>query len=496
MTLTRPVKIAILLFLIPTLIFSLAIPILINPLTRYVLESKLDTVNLYLANRAQSLNDMILDQVAQINYECQASDMSLIRDSKYYNRFIRMIAVVNKDGRSCSTVGFPLQLSDELKAYNLSSGFYMSTTPALFDTEKELLIYYQKEGNRIFWILDSSWQEEILKGDCINCFLLNFHYLSPSLNGLRMSRGNKEIAYQDHITTISYTIKEFDIQETLSAGKEFNQYLHYQLIHWGYPIALAIGILLSIFYLKFRNYRNSIQGLIFKGIKDKQFIPYYQAILDSREERVVGYEILVRWCKGKEMVPPNEFVGPAETSGLIIQITNQIIRKVIDDLEQFDVQQWVSINIVPAHIESGGLAETLEELNWPTTKQIHFEITERTPFINIENAGRALSHLMAKGYKFKIDDFGTGYGGYSYIQNLGISCIKIDKMFIDTIGTDDLKIKVLNSIILSAQEANIEIIAEGVERGDQVDYLATRAVYLIQGFIYSKPSPIEHILQN
>ncbi|NAX42806.1 EAL domain-containing protein, partial [Vibrio sp. V25_P4S6T154] len=121
MTLTRPVKIAILLFLIPTLIFSLAIPILINPLTRYVLESKLDTVNLYLANRAQSLNDMILDQVAQINYECQASDMSLIRDSKYYNRFIRMIAVVNKDGRSCSTVGFPLQLSDELKAYDLSS---------------------------------------------------------------------------------------------------------------------------------------------------------------------------------------------------------------------------------------------------------------------------------------------------------------------------------------------------------------------------------------
>ncbi|OXX40370.1 EAL domain-containing protein, partial [Vibrio sp. V17_P4S1T151] len=187
MTLTRPVKIAILLFLIPTLIFSLAIPILINPLTRYVLESKLDTVNLYLANRAQSLNDMILDQVAQINYECQASDMSLIRDSKYYNRFIRMIAVVNKDGRSCSTVGFPLQLSDELKAYDLSSGFYMSTTPALFNTEKELLIYYQKEGNRIFWILDSSWQEEILKGDCINCFLLNFHYLSPSLNGLRMS---------------------------------------------------------------------------------------------------------------------------------------------------------------------------------------------------------------------------------------------------------------------------------------------------------------------
>ncbi|OXX43479.1 MULTISPECIES: EAL domain-containing protein, partial [unclassified Vibrio] len=89
-----------------------------------------------------------------------------------------------------------------------------------------------------------------------------------------------------------------------------------------------------------------------------------------------------------------------------------------------------------------------------------------------------------------------GYGGYSYIQNLGISCIKIDKMFIDTIGTDDLKIKVLNSIILSAQEANIEIIAEGVERGDQVDYLATRAVYLIQGFIYSKPSPIEHILGN
>lgn len=103
-------------------------------------------------------------------------------------------------------------------------------------------------------------------------------------------------------------------------------------------------------------------------------------------------------------------------------------------------------------------------------------------------------YLLKKGYQFKIDDFGTGYGGFAYLQNLQISSIKIDKMFVDTINTHDVKISVLDSIIASAQGGNIEVIAEGVEHQYQVDYLAERNVFWIQGYFYAKPMPLEQVL--
>ncbi|WP_244248698.1 EAL domain-containing protein, partial [Vibrio fluvialis] len=100
------------------------------------------------------------------------------------------------------------------------------------------------------------------------------------------------------------------------------------------------------------------------------------------------------------------------------------------------------------------------------------------------------------GYQFKIDDFGTGYGGFSYLQKLQIDSIKIDKMFIDTIETTDVKRNILDSIIASARETDIEVIAEGVETQKQVEYLTQRGVYLIQGFVYFKPMPLAQVLQH
>ena len=101
--------------------------------------------------------------------------------------------------------------------------------------------------------------------------------------------------------------------------------------------------------------------------------------------------------------------------------------------------------------------------------------------------------LTNKGYKFKIDDFGTGYGGFSYLQDLGIRCVKVDKMFIDPIGSDDQKLKVLDSIVSAANKAECEMIAEGVESQAQVEYLAQHAIYLIQGYVYAKPEPLTNL---
>ncbi|TON39394.1 EAL domain-containing protein, partial [Vibrio parahaemolyticus] len=126
---------------------------------------------------------------------------------------------------------------------------------------------------------------------------------------------------------------------------------------------------------------------------------------------------------------------------------------------------------------------------------IHFELTERIPVKDVEAAKKEILYLTNKGYKFKIDDFGTGYGGFSYLQDLGIRCLKVDKMFVDPIGSDDQKLKVLDSIVSAAMKAECEMIAEGVENRKQIEYLATHNIYLIQGYVYAKPEPIENIAE-
>ncbi|MGL5653274.1 MAG: EAL domain-containing protein, partial [Vibrio sp.] len=136
-----------------------------------------------------------------------------------------------------------------------------------------------------------------------------------------------------------------------------------------------------------------------------------------------------------------------------------------------------------------------EQLHWPYSERITFELTERTPIKVMTQAQDEVASLLRQGYQFKLDDFGTGYGGFAYLQNLQITSIKIDKMFVDTINTSDVKISVLDSIIGSAQGGNIEVIAEGVEHQYQVDYLAQRGVYWIQGYFYAKPMPLEQVLQ-
>ena len=93
----------------------------------------------------------------------------------------------------------------------------------------------------------------------------------------------------------------------------------------------------------------------------------------------------------------------------------------------------------------------------------------------------------------KLDDAGTGYAGFSYIQELGISTLKIDKMFFDTINSNDLKSSVLDAIISFAKSSNLKMIAEGVEHQHQVEYLKERDVFMIQGYIYAKPMPIAQL---
>ena len=116
------------------------------------------------------------------------------------------------------------------------------------------------------------------------------------------------------------------------------------------------------------------------------------------------------------------------------------------------------------------------------------ELTERRQFTDLESGRRALGKLVANGIDVKLDDAGTGFGGFSYVQELPIGTLKIDKMFVDTLRIGgDAKRQVLDAIVRFAQTSGLQTIAEGVETPEQVAQLSAMGVFAIQGYVYAKP---------
>ncbi|WP_231118073.1 EAL domain-containing protein [Vibrio fluvialis] len=496
--LRTPKKIVVLLVLLPVVLFFLSVPILERQYSLYLLNHKMDEVSKFLDARSKALNRMMLEQAEKLRFDCSEEDMSLMRNPNYYNKFVRIIGIISADGKTCSTVGVSL-VKSELEGVRIpSTGFYMSTTPAYDRSESELLVSFKKDGNTVYWVLYGGWGQDMLTTPCEDCYYMTFHFLDSSFDHMKIKRGNPEIARQSSRISVAIQSPATQLmsQITLSAGDKLHDYVKHQLLIWGGPISLLFGLVIGFGYFMVRHYRNSIEGLIEVAIRDNEFVPFYQPIVDSRDGRIVGFEVLLRWQRGNEWIPPSQFIQAAETTGLIIPITEQLLKKVLGDVTKLNVEQWVSINLVAEHVETDILFNLLEKLHWPRSHQIQFEITERVPIKNLNHADHLIQQLSQHGYQFKIDDFGTGYGGFSYLQKLQIDSIKIDKMFIDTIETTDVKRNILDSIIASAREADIEVIAEGVETQKQVEYLTQRGVYLIQGFVYFRPMPLEEVLQH
>ncbi|MFH4591706.1 EAL domain-containing protein [Vibrio alginolyticus] len=493
---TKNTRYAILLGLVPIAIFVVAFHSITNFYVNSVKASKIDAYVDYLNQRSAYLDGAIVKQIAQLDFTCSDSDVRTLRDPRFYNRYIRFIAMTTEGGKTCSTVGSEVSRPSSSERFQMDENFFASLILPQQNDQIEWMVIYDNEHVEVFWVLDNSWVNEVIKTPCKDCLFVEFKYDEPIFGDLTISRGKANIAGEENALSKEFFFSgesQANMLIKIYSGEKLKNYAQERVLLWGGLVSVFAGLVTAFSYISGKSLRKSITGLIENGISNAEFIPYYQAIVDSRDGKTVGYEALIRWSRRDGMVPPNMFIGAAEESGLIIPMTNQLIRKIIQDLSDLPEHTWVSINIVSSHLESGVLTKLLSELNWPISNRIHFELTERIPVKDTEAAKKEILYLTNKGYKFKIDDFGTGYGGFSYLQDLGIRCVKVDKMFIDPIGSDDQKLKVLDSIVSAANKAECEMIAEGVESQAQVEYLAQHAIYLIQGYVYAKPEPLTNL---
>lgn len=266
------------------------------------------------------------------------------------------------------------------------------------------------------------------------------------------------------------------------------------------PLGAAIAAFMVGIVVWLSRRRLSPLGELTIAVKKREFIVHYQPIIALKTGSCVGAEALVRWRRPDgSLIRPDFFVPLAEESGLILQITDQVIDAVLSDLSELltlDPSLHIAINLCAEDIKTARFLPVLQKALKPTkieARQIWLEATERG-FMDINSARTTIEQARQDGYAVAIDDFGTGYSSLSYLQGFPLDALKIDKSFIDTIGTDAATCAVTPHIIDMAKALDLRIIAEGIENKFQADYLLARNVDFGQGWFYSKALPADEFI--
>jgi sensor c-di-GMP phosphodiesterase-like protein len=261
------------------------------------------------------------------------------------------------------------------------------------------------------------------------------------------------------------------------------------------PFGLVCGALLAWANVYVSRKRLSLAGILRAGVRRREFYVEYQPVVELATGRWVGAEALVRWRRGKRIMRPDMFIPIAEETGLITGITECVFEVVSRDLPQIlavDSEFSVAINLSAADL---GSEKTLRLVN-RTLKEsgakpdnLEVEATERG-FLQGAEARAVITAIRERGVAVAIDDFGTGYSSLSRLQELPLDVLKIDKSFVDAVGTDGVTSQVVLHIIEMAQSLKLDLVAEGVETEDQAAFLRENGVTYAQGWLFGKPMAV------
>ncbi len=239
-----------------------------------------------------------------------------------------------------------------------------------------------------------------------------------------------------------------------------------------------------------------------RAIDNREFELHFQPKIYMDNEQIQGLEALVRWNNERlGFVSPGEFIPYAEETGLIIPLSEVILEKACEAVIQMQQYGWkipVAINISSIHFKQQNFLESiqaiLERYNMPANN-FEIEVTERTVMNSANETVSKLVRLKQLGFKISIDDFGTGYSSLSYLVRFPLDCLKIDRSFIQHIGSLDEKQAVVDAIIQMSHRLKMKVVAEGVEQAQQVDILRKMNCDIIQGYYYSKPLPLNDLIE-
>ncbi|GAB3312773.1 EAL domain-containing protein [Haliea atlantica] len=317
--------------------------------------------------------------------------------------------------------------------------------------------------------------------------------LSDLPPGLRVDRARGQLTARFSLGTLF----PIDVVAVQPLSQFYERYLP-TLIAAGL-LALLLVALWVLLILHVSRRHLSLAGELRNAIDRREILVQYQPIIDLHSGNCVGAEALVRWCREDgELVSPDIFVPMAEEGGFITDLTLAVLERVLEETRELIAGQdgfSINLNLSPQDLETDRLFNALQaglQAHHLPARAIKLELTERA-LLDTDITRRRLVQLRQQGHPLAIDDFGTGYSSLSYLQSFELDILKIDKAFVDTIDTPAVTSAVIEHVVDMARSLGLDMVAEGVESRQQMEWLRGRGVHFAQGFYFSKPLGIREL---
>ncbi len=243
--------------------------------------------------------------------------------------------------------------------------------------------------------------------------------------------------------------------------------------------------------------RREVQQEVHDGLKNNEFVLYFQPRIDLKSGNVVGAEALIRWRHPeKGLLPPGAFLGHVEGTADEIALGEWVVRQALAQLSAWrdrGIELPVSINISPDHIQKPGFAQFLREAlaEYPPqlAEQVELEILETAAIGDLKKVAEVMQECTESGVSFSLDDFGTGYSSLTYFHQLPISVLKIDQNFVRQMLEQVGDLEIVKGVISLAKTLNRPVVAEGVENIELGLMLLDLGCEFAQGYGIAKPMP-------
>jgi EAL domain-containing protein (putative c-di-GMP-specific phosphodiesterase class I) len=249
--------------------------------------------------------------------------------------------------------------------------------------------------------------------------------------------------------------------------------------------------------------RLGLQAELSAALDKGELFIEYQPVVELASGRTVGVEALLRWRHPRRgVLKPDDFLAIAESSGVVVQIGAWVMGEALQQLRDWRArirateELWVAVNVSARQLASGDLVGAVSKAiaaSGLAPELLHVELTESAVIDLVEWSLLVLEDLKNLGVKLEIDDFGTGYSSLAYLKQLPIDGVKIDRAFVDGLGTDRRDAVIVESIVSLAHALHLKVGAEGVEASRQVEWLGTLGCDFGQGYHWSPPLAAEDL---
>ncbi len=249
--------------------------------------------------------------------------------------------------------------------------------------------------------------------------------------------------------------------------------------------------------------RLALETSLRRAIDNEEFVTYYQPVVDLASMKIVGLEALVRWQHPRlGVLPPSEFLGLAEDTGLILDISTSVMRSAC-----FQAQKWqleglsslrIAVNVSARQFRQKDFVDRILRILGESKlcpSSLELELTETSIMDDPESAAKILTKIRRLGVRVAIDDFGTGYSSLGYLKRFPLDTLKLDRSFVNGAATDADDAALVTAIVTLAHSLRLRVVAEGIETEQELNFLQFLRCDEGQGYLFAKPQPADRLRQ-